>query len=44
MVNADGLRLPLRWNGTATAGWTEPKQVVFRVYFRDATVYALGFD
>ena len=43
MIDVDGLRLPLRWNGTATASWTKPKSVVFRIYFRDATIYSLGF-
>lgn len=44
MVDVDGLRLPLRWNGTNTASWAMPKSVVFRIYFRDATIYSLGFD
>ena len=42
-THADGTRLPLSWHGktgSALAG----KDVFLRVYYRDATIYAVGHD
>jgi hypothetical protein len=42
-THVDGTRLPLRWGGrtgSALAG----KTVFLRVYYRDATIYAIGHD
>ena len=42
-THADGTRLPLSWRGKtgrALAG----KDIFLRVYYRDATVFAVGHD
>lgn len=43
-MDADGPRLPLKWNGTSTAS-LRGREVQLRVFYRDATVFAIGaFD
>ena len=42
ITNADDTMFPLRWNGTAATGMAVRRSVQFRVYFRDAVVYAIG--
>ena len=43
LMNTTGLRLPLNWKrGSAAGGAIAGREVVARVFFRDAIVYALG--
>ena len=42
--NVDELKLRLRWKGAASHVSSAVKAVIVRLYFRDATVYALGAD
>ena len=43
LTNVTGLKIPLRWAGNPTP--IKPgTQVQLRLYFRDATVYAVGSD
>lgn len=47
MTNTSGLRLPLRWHATGGNGTVDTAAIVgrsvrLRLYFRDATVYAVG--
>ena len=42
LMNVDGIRLPLRWNGTSLAPLAG-STVQLRIYYRDATIFALGY-
>merc|ERR1711924_468652 len=45
LMNTTGLKLPLRWKGHRTMkGVQGHMQVRARIYFRDATIYAMGID
>ena len=41
-MNVDGIRLPLRWNGTSLAPLAG-STVQLRIYYRDATIFAIGY-
>eukprot|EP00041_Stephanoeca_diplocostata_P032015 m.1013702 g.1013702 ORF g.1013702 m.1013702 type:complete len:554 (+) comp24068_c0_seq12:99-1760(+) len=42
LENVDGFAIPMVWKAVAAAQRTAPSPVVVRVYFRDATIYAVG--
>ncbi len=42
-MHVDGTRLPLTWGGKTGSEMTG-KEVQMRVYYRDATIFAIGHD
>jgi hypothetical protein len=42
LMNTTGVALALEWTGTDAALFGESQAVQARVYFRDATIYAIG--
>eukprot|EP01043_Picozoa_sp_COSAG02_P053908 COSAG02_NODE_6023_length_3869_cov_1.528382_3_plen_53_part_00 len=44
MMNVNGTRLPLVWNGTSALEQhaVVGKEVALRLFFRDAIIYAIG--
>jgi hypothetical protein len=43
-MGEDGTRLPLRWRGESGASAMGGQPVFLRIYYRDATVFAVGAE